>query len=332
MKLLKTLMAVGLASLLAACGQQTETNVDKNELQIMTSFYPMQVFTEEVVGDVANVDVMIASDQDSHDYEPSASDIAKLEQADVFVYNSNEMESWVPTTIESLDTEDLTIIESAGDIDLLSGEVEELGGHEGETSEEHAAHAEEVAHEGHDHAEHEGHSHEFDPHTWLDPVLAQQQVQTIADALKEEDPANGETYQANADAFITELNTLDQEFKTAFEGAENRTFLTQHAAFAYLADRYDLHQVAVTGVTSSEEPSPQRLAELTDYVEATDAEIMYMQAGTSTNISETIANETGIELSTLNSLETVSEDVAAGGEGYLMMMRDNLENLKLAIK
>lgn len=337
MKKLKGLVLIGCTLALAACGQPAaENNESADKLQVITSFYPMQAFTEAVAGDAADVEVMVTGSQDSHSYEPSAQDIAKLEQADLFVYNSDEMETWVPTTIESLATADLTVVETAGGIDLISGDVVTIDGeehHEGETAEEHAAH-DDVAehHEGETAEEHAAHAHDVDPHTWLDPVLAQEQVQRIADALKEADPDNAETYQTNADHYITELQSLDQEFAAAFAGKANREFLTQHAAFAYLAKRYDLKQIAVTGVSSTEEPSPQRLAELTEYITAHDVKVMYMQAGVSGNISATLANEAGIEVSTLNSLENGKETKLNASEGYLELMHTNLENLKLAIQ
>lgn len=325
MKKLRGLALIGFPLLLAACGQQTAESTDSaDKLQIVASFYPMQAFTEAVAGDAADVNVMITGSQDSHDYEPSAQDIAKLEQVDVFVYNSDEMETWVPTTIDSLGTTDLAVVETAGDIDLISGDVATIDGeadHEGETAEEHA-----------EHDDSEADAHDVDPHTWLDPVLAQAQVQRIADALKEADPDNAETYQNNADQYISELTSLNQEFETAFAGKANRDFLTQHAAFAYLAKRYNLNQIAVTGVSSTEEPSPQRLAELTKYIDEHQIKVMYMQAGTSGNISATLANETGIQMSTLNSLENGKETKLNASEGYLELMHTNLENLQLAIQ
>lgn len=318
MKKFKRFVLLSGMLLLAACGQAAnEADSPDEQLQIVTSFYPVYAFTEAVAGDSANVELMITGSQDSHSYEPSARDIARLEAADVFVYSSDEMETWVPQTISSLASDSLSVVEAAGEIELISAEVVSIDGadHEGETAEEHAEHA-----------------HDVDPHTWLDPVLAQTQVQEILTALVAADPANAEAYERNAAAFTAELETLDQEFSAAFADKGNRTFLTQHAAFAYLANRYDLEQVAVTGVSSAEEPSPQRLATLTEYIDQNDVKVMYMQAGVSDNISATLAAETGVEISTLNSLEVGDKAISDASDGYLAMMRANLENLKLAIK
>ena len=95
-----------------------------------------------------------------------------------------------------------------------------------------------------------GHTHTVDPHVWLDPVLAQTEVTTIAEGLADADADHAENYLKNSETYIGQLNELDEAYRAAFEGAENRTFVTQHAAFAYLAARYELNQISVTGLNA----------------------------------------------------------------------------------
>lgn len=309
-KRLVVLLALSAIAFLAACGNGASTSSDDDSLQIITTFYPMQALTNAVVGDSAEVTVMMEN-ADTHEYEPSAQDIATLNEADVFVYNSEDMETFVPTLLESIDNPDLVIIEAASEVELIDGDVETIG----ETTSE----------EDHDH---EGHSHETDPHTWLDPVNAVTEAQTIANALTEIDPENAETYQENAGQFASDMMAVHDEYANLFESAETKTFLTQHAAFGYLANRYGLHQAAVTGVTESAEPSPKRIADIVSYMEENNISVIYGQAGGATEIAKTIASEVGGTVGELQSMESVdTSQYPADGDGFIAIIKANLESL-----
>lgn len=309
-KRLVRLLALSAVAFLAACGNGASTSSDDDSLQIVTTFYSMQALTNAVVGDSAEATVMLEN-ADAHEYEPSAQDIATLNEADVFVYNSEDMETFVPTLLESIDNPDLVIVEAASEVELIDGDVETIG----ETTSE----------EDHDH---EGHSHETDPHTWLDPVNAVTEAQTIANALTEVDPENAETYQENAGQFASDMMAVHDEYANLFESAETKTFLTQHAAFGYLANRYGLHQAAVTGVTESAEPSPKRIADIVSYMEENNISVIYGQAGGATEIAKTIASEVGGTVGELQSMESVdTSQYPADGDGFIAIIKANLESL-----
>lgn len=312
---------------LAACSnnQGSSTTNGDASLKIVTTFYPMQALTNTVVGESADVTVMMEN-ADAHEYEPSAQDIATLNEADVFVYNSEDMETFVPTLLESIDNPDLTIIEAASDIELIDGDVETVG----ETTEDTHSDEEHAEEEDHDH---DGHSHETDPHTWLDPVNAVTEMQTIANALTEADPDNAETYQENAEQFASDMMAVHEEYASIFEAAETKTFLTQHAAFGYLANRYGLHQAAVTGVTDSAEPSPKRIADIVSYMEENNISVIYGQTGGATEIATTIASEVGGSVGELQSMESVdTSQYPADGDGFIAIMKANLESLAEGIR
>lgn len=299
---------------LAACtspAPEESGTTEGDKLQVVTTFYPMYDFAKQVAQDNADVSVLVPSGTDTHGFEPSAKDVAKIQEADVFVYNSAEMETWVPSILESIDTNQLVIVDASEGIELLEG-----------------SHSDE---EEHDHEE-EGHSHEVDPHIWLDPVLAQEEVETIKEGLVEADPENEAVYTENAEAFQTELQQLDEEYAAAFQNAENRTFVTQHAAFAYLADRYDLHQVAISGLSTDAEPSPSELTEMTNFINEQNVEYIYFGKTTSSAISETLANETGTQLAVLDPIEGITQADQEAGIDYLQSMRNNLDALKLSIQ
>lgn len=311
------LSLVGATALLAGCGAagSTTENTESNKLQVVTTFYPMYDFTKQVAQDDAEVSMLLEAGMEVHSFEPSSQMIAEIQDADVFIYNSPEMETWVPDVLASIDTSDMVVICASDAITLLE--------YEGE------AHAHD--HESEEEGANAGHSHTVDPHVWLDPVLAQTEVSTIAEGLAEADPDNAEDYLENAGIYNGKLNELDEAYRAAFEGTENRTFVTQHAAFAYLAARYDLNQISVTGLNAEVEPSAAALATLSDYVKANNISHIYFENNASSQTAETLAEEVGVELAVLSPLEGITEEDQKKGSDYISVMLDNLEALKKSI-
>ena len=311
------LSLVGATALLAGCGAagSTTENMESDKLQVVTTFYPMYDFTKQVAQDDAEVSMLLEAGMEVHSFEPSSQMIAEIQDADVFIYNSPEMETWVPDVLASIDTSDMVVICASDAITLLE--------YEGE------AHAHD--HESEEEGANAGHSHTVDPHVWLDPVLAQTEVSTIAEGLAEADPDNAEDYLENAGIYNGKLNELDEAYRAAFEGTENRTFVTQHAAFAYLAARYDLNQISVTGLNAEVEPSAAALATLSDYVKANNISHIYFENNASSQTAETLAEEVGVELAVLSPLEGITEEDQKKGSDYISVMLDNLEALKKSI-
>lgn len=303
------LLLLPLLFTLAACNKD-ENSVNDGQIKIVTTFYPMYDFAKQIVGDEAEVELLIPAGTEPHDYEPSAKDIAKISDADVFIYNSDEFETWVKDISSNLKKQDVTVINASQSIDLMANEEHD---HEGE--------------EGHDH----DHDHELDPHVWLDPVLAKQEVETIRDVLVEKYPEKKEIFEKNANNYIKKLDELNQEYEEAFANAKNKTFVTQHAAFGYLAQQYGLTQESISGISPDQEPSPSRLAELKKYIEKNDVSVIYFESSASSKVAETLAKETGVTLEVLNPLESLTTKEQEEGENYLSVMRQNLTALKKSI-
>ncbi|MGX7245773.1 metal ABC transporter substrate-binding protein [Enterococcus quebecensis] len=301
---------------LGACGEtkEQEKSGKSDTIKVVTTFYPMYDFAKNVVGDAGDVQLLIPAGTEPHDYEPSAKDIAKITDADVFVYNSHELETWVNDVLENVDKKKVAVVEAAGSIDLMAGEEHD---HD---------HDEEADHDEHDH------DHELDPHVWLDPVLAQKEVEAIRDALVKKYPEKKETFDKNAAAYIEKLKALDTEYKEAFANAKNKTFVTQHAAFGYLAKQYGLTQESIAGISPDQEPSPSRLAELKKYIKEHNVSVIYFESSASSKVAETLARETGVELAVLNPLESITKKDQDQGEDYISVMKANLDALKKSIK
>lgn len=301
---------------LAACGasnqsEQSGTSASTEKIQAIATFYPMYEFTKEVLGDEGEVELLIPAGTEPHDYEPSAKDVAKISQADAFVYNSEELETWVDSIEDSLDDTTL-VIEASEKIDLIESADDHDHDHD----------------EDHDH----DHDHEKDPHVWTDPVMAIKEVETIRDQLSEKYPDKKAAFEKNAAAYIEKLQELDDEFRAAFADAENTTFVTQHAAFGYLAKQYGLTQKSIAGISPDQEPSPSRLAELKHYVEDHGVKVIYFEENANKKVAETLSKETGVKLAVLNPLESLTTQQMEDGETYLTIMRKNLEALKESIQ
>ncbi|WP_105145557.1 zinc ABC transporter substrate-binding protein AdcA [Streptococcus suis] len=293
------------ALLLGACGNSTAS--EDGKLNIVTTFYPVYEFTKQVAGDEANVDLLVKAGTEVHGYEPSAKDIARIQEADAFVYENENMETWVHDVEGSIDTEKVNVISATEGMLLLPGGEEE--------------------HEGHDHSE-EGHSHAYDPHVWLSPERAITLLENIRDSLVAKYPEKKDAFETNAAAYIEKLDALDAKYSETLSAAKQKYFVTQHTAFAYLALDYGLKQVSITGVAADEDPTPSRLAELTEYINKYGIKYIYFEENASKSVAETLAKETGVQLDVLNPLESLTDEDMKNGKDYISVMEDNLTALE----
>ncbi|MDG4508851.1 MULTISPECIES: zinc ABC transporter substrate-binding protein AdcA [Streptococcus] len=306
MKKIGLLFLSASALLLGACGNSTASQED-GKLDIVTTFYPVYEFTKQVTGDEANVELLVKAGTEVHGYEPSAKDIARIQEADAFVYENENMETWVHDVEKSLDTTKVNVISATEGMLLLPGGEEE--------------------HEGHDHSE-EGHSHAYDPHVWLSPERAITLVENIRDSLVAKYPEKKDAFETNAAAYIEKLDALDAKYSETLSAAKQKYFVTQHTAFAYLALDYGLKQVSITGVAADEDPTPSRLAELTEYINKYGIKYIYFEENASKSVAETLAKETGVQLEVLNPLESLTDEDMKNGKDYISVMEDNLTALE----
>jgi zinc transport system substrate-binding protein len=180
-------------------------------------------------------------------------------------------------------------------------------------------------------AEEEGHGHEHseeDPHSWLDPENMVAVTKAVEAKLSKVDPDHASDYAANAAKLTSELQALSTDFATGLKTCKNRTIVTSHAAFQYLAARYDLTQVPIAGIDPANEPSPAQLADITDLVRKEKITTVFTEELVSPAIADTIAKEAGVKTATLDPIEGLSD--ATKGQTYLTLMRKNLETLRKA--
>lgn len=153
-------------------------------------------------------------------------------------------------------------------------------------------------------------------------------VENIRDSLSKRYPDKKATFQKNAAAYIKKLETLDKEYATGLANAKQKSFVTQHAAFRYLALDYGLKQVPISGLSPDSEPSAARLAELTKYINKNNIKYIYFEENASQALASTLAKETGVKLDVLNPLESLTEKQTKDGADYISIMQSNLKALK----
>lgn len=301
------LMLAFFALVLGACGQnagQDNSNETKG-MKIVTSFYPVYAMVKEVSGDLNDVR-MIQSSSGIHSYEPSANDIAAIYDADIFIYHSHTLESWAGSLDPSLQKSKVKVIEASDGMTLerVPGleDMEAGNGVDEKTL--------------------------YDPHTWLDSEKVAEEAQIIADKLSEQDSANKETYQKNAQNFSAKAHDLTKKYQPIFENADQKTFVTQHTAFSYLAKRFGLNQLGIAGISPDQEPSPRQLTEIQEFVKTYKVKTIFTESNASSKVANTLVKSTGVTLKTLNPLEADPQN----DKSYLENLEENLSVLAQELK
>jgi len=286
---------------------------ETEKLSVLTSFYPLYFFATEIGGEYATIKNIVPAGAEPHEYEPTPRDVIAMEKSDVLVLNGGGFEPWEHDVLENLHADEIVIV-LAGE-DFMTLEIEE----EHHEDEEEDGHEEEHHHEG------------FDPHVWLSPEKAQRMVEKIADAMILADPVHTDAYTNNAERLIATLQTLDTDYRDTLSVCATRTIVTSHEAFGYLADAYELEQVAINGLSPEAEPSVQDLAEVTMFAEEHNVTHIFFETLVSPRLAETIAQEVGAQTLVLNPLEGLTVEEQRAGENYFTVMYANLDNLIVAL-
>jgi zinc transport system substrate-binding protein len=317
-KLKQHLVTVLCCVALTACGNESEPSNQNKEianndskLHVVTTFYPMYEFTKNIAKDKANVDLLIPSSIEPHEWEPTPRDMASIQTADVLVFNSPSMETWISSVKESTNKKSPLFVEASKGITMMEGEE-----HDHENQEE-------------EHHEEDGKT--LDPHVWLSPVLARKEVENIEKALIKADPKNKAFYKNNANDYIKQLQELDKLYRTTLQDKTQNEIITQHAAFGYLAKEYGLTQVPIAGLSPSEEPSASKLAELKGFAKEHNIDVIFFEETTSPKVAKTLAQELDAKTEVLNTLEGLSKADQEKGLNYIEVMKNNLKSLKKAL-
>lgn len=291
-----------------ACSIASGEEEENGEIIVYTSVYPIYDFSQKIGGEKVQVELLMPPGAQPHGWEPSAKDRAKVEESQIFLYNGLGLDPWAERMAETLSNEEIQTLALA-EIDTIKPMTFT---------------------EDHDHEEDENHS-TYDPHVWLDPTNVEKMAEAIGNVFIEVDPANQKYYEENLKAFQKELQTLDEKFQQRLSSIKKRDFIVNHAAFGYLANRYDLNQIAITGLAPQAKPSPSKLKELTQVIREYDMHTIFMEELSSPKVVDVLAEETGVEVELLHPIGGLTQEEIDQGEDYLSLMRKNLENLSKAL-
>jgi zinc transport system substrate-binding protein len=172
---------------------------------------------------------------------------------------------------------------------------------------------------------------EHDPHVWVDPVLAESIVKLIREAFKAADPADAASFDANADAYLAELQALDVDYRSGLSQCASRQVVASHDALGYLAKEYGLDIVPIAGLSPDEEPSPARMASIAKLAKDAEAKYIFVEELVSPKLAQTIADEVGAGTLVFNPAEGLTPEELAAGKDYISVSRENLANLRLAL-
>jgi len=291
--------------------------VSSGKISVVTTLFPQYDFAKAIGGDKVDVALLLPPGVEAHAYEPKPSDIAKINEADIFVYTGEFMEPWAHDIIDGADEKLKVVDASIGAVTAKGGEEHE---HEHEHEHEEADHHE--AEEGHHH--HDG----IDPHIWLDFDNAKTMAENIAKALVEVDPQNADYYQNNLKAYQDKLTALDNSYKNTLSVCKSKTIVYGgHYAFGYLAKRYNLEYVSAQGFSPDSEPTAKDMIALVEQIKKDNIGTIFYEELTSPKIAETLANETNTKLLLLNGAHNLAKKDYESGVTFISIMENNLKNL-----
>lgn len=280
-------------------------------LKVVTSLFPLQEFAQTVGGENVRAGLLLPPGVEPHAWEPKPSDVARIAAADLFICIGPMMEPWAASVIKAAGNKNLRVVEASRGLDLLRADERDS---DHEASEKH-------------------HSAGSDPHLWLDFAMDLKIVDSIAAAFSAKDPAHAALYRARAERYKEKLTALDQRYREALSRCQSRELiLGGHSAFAYLARRYGLKQVALYGVSPNAEPTPKKLAAVIEAARRHKAKCIFFETLVNPKLAQVLAQEAGVGTLVLHAGHNLTKDQQKEKVTFLDLMAANLENLRRGLE
>ncbi|MFC4906565.1 metal ABC transporter substrate-binding protein [Actinomadura gamaensis] len=294
------LAAVALAGALglSACGSGDAGGGGRT--RVVAGFYPMAWLAQKIGGDHVKVETLTRPGAEPHDLELTPRQIADVEGAGLTLYVRGvqpAVDDAVAKRAKHKAFDAVSVVKTLP--------ARDLGEEEG------------------------GHHTDYDPHVWVDPGRMAAIAKGVGDRLAQVDSKNAAGYRTRTDALVKQLGDLDAAFQTGLKTCKRRTIVTSHAAFGYLADHYGLTQVPIAGVDPNAEPSPKRLAQLTDQVRRSGATTVFTETLVSPKVAGALAREAGVRTAVLDPVEGVKP---GSSDDYLSVLRRDLDTLRPALE
>ena len=285
---------------LVSCGtpQKSDGNSDQSKLNVVATFLPITLFTEAVAGECATVTALIPPNLGPHDFQATPSDIAALSNASVLVKNGLGMEYFLDKLTASAENDSLKVIDTSRGVAVIESDEEKKDGDHGEVN----------------------------PHIWLDPLRAVQQVENIRDGLVNADPGCTDGYTQRAAAYTEKLKGLNTTFANQLKPFRGQTFIAFHDFAPYFAERYDLRAEFVVDVPEMN-PTPADLQRVSNLVEESQLKALLSEPQEGDRSFNALAEDLGVNVVTFDPLETGSEEASKQPDTYFKVMDRNVAAL-----
>ena len=296
---------------------------DGDKVNIVTSFYPMYIFTKNIAKDIDSVNVVNMAEPQTgclHDYQMTPADMKTVENADIMVINGAGMEAFIDKIINA--RPNLKLIEASKGLEL----IEQEDGH-GHKADEDSGHEDEID----ESSEHEDeHDHNVNAHIWVSISGAIDEVKNIGEQLAVADPDNAEKYKSNTNEYVKKLEAQKEKMTSALKDINNRNIVTFHEAFPYFAKEFNLNIIEVIEIEDESKTSAGVLADSIKKIKESNVKALFAEPKYSSNIIQTVAKETGIKVYELDPVVTGPKD--AEMDAYIKAMDNNLQVLVEALK
>lgn len=259
-----------------------------NKIKVTASFYPLYFLASEIGGDKVIVENIIPLGSEPHDFEPTAKQLADISQSNIFILNGDNLEAWGQKVANNLDKKTVFVITATNGLSLKT----------------------------------------TDPHVWLDPISFKKEAENIEQGYVQAAPAQSGYFRTNLARVLKTLDLLDREYRNGLKNCKTRNFITSHAAFSYLALRYGLNQIPLSGLSGEDELSGKQMVEIIDTIKKENLKTIFIERLESPKIAQTIASEAGVKTLILDPIEGLTVENEQKKENYLTLMMENLQNLK----
>jgi len=273
-------------------------------LKVLATFYPLYDFAQNVGGNKINVSILVPETVDVHDFDPTPSDIQNIATADVLIYNGADLEkTWLSSAVSASDNTKLILVDTSRNVTLLPVTPQFQSG-----------------------------NRTVDPHIWLDPLLAKQQVNNILQGLIKADPADSQYFTQNAQIYEAKLDTLNSQIVaiTTSPNVKTRYFVTFHEAFAYFAKEYNLTQIPILG-PFQDEPTPSDILNVIAAIHQYHLLYVGYESLENPAIPQQIASQTNATLIHMDPIEGLTAQEKAEGKDYISLMQETVSNIELAL-
>lgn len=286
---------------------QKKEGFSESKPTVSVSTFSLLESAHAVAGDALDINMIVPLGNDPHMFSPNPNQVAEISKSSLFIYNGAGFETWAESLKNTL-PKTIRVIDMSQHVALQKNEEE---------------HHDEYAHHHHG---------AYDPHYWLDIDNMIKMTQTLDAEFSKLIPNKAGQFHGNAAAYIGELQKLKSEYTKGLGECKNRTLISNHDAFGYLAHANKLENVSVIGLSSDEQPSAQTIAHVVEIVKEHGMKTIFFEELINDNVSQTIARESGAKAVALQPLENISQDELKSHQTYLSIMRENLKKLREAME